>query len=161
MGQQHAVRVSGAALGAVLLAGCGVPVPGPTPPSTPTPSASPSADPGLPEIVVPPSSLDEVARDSWSAGVRDTRPGTLARGAERWVVQGGCEGGADLAVTYTVEVDGHATDGGTLVCSTGLTYVNTALGTVPVGRHAVTVRLGDEVAATRVAYVRLLPESAL
>lgn len=61
-----------------------------------------------------------------------------------------------MAVTYRVIVEGAVVDEGTVPCSTGITYANTALSRVE-GAHAVRLDVGDEVRGTRMAWARLLP----
>ncbi len=105
----------------------------------------------------PPSPIrEEVARDLWSSGARTTTPGEADLGNEQWVASGRCDGGGDLAVTYTVTVDGTFESGGTIVCSMGVTYTNSAIQPRK-GKHRVEVMFGPEVVNTNWAYIRIIP----
>lgn len=133
-----------------LLVGCTSVPPTPTS-STVVPPVSASTWAG------PPSPIrEEVARDLWSSGARTTTPGEADLGNEQWVASGRCDGGGDLAVTYTVTVDGTFESGGTIVCSMGVTYTNSAIQPRK-GKHRVEVMFGPEVVNTNWAYIRIIP----
>ena len=57
---------------------------------------------------------------------------------------------------YTVTVDGTFESGGTIVCSMGVTYTNSAIQPRK-GKHRVEVMFGPEVVNTNWAYIRIIP----
>lgn len=135
----------------VACAGCAAPNPVPSRSSAihrPTTPASP---------VIPSPGAEEIARDVWQRGIRTTTGGNVSLLGERWVASGQCEGGGDLAVTYRVSVDGEDASSGTIICSTGIIYTNSAIQPMQ-GRHDVRVVLGPEVEHTDMAFVRVIPE---
>lgn len=145
---------------ALVVSGCVGQKPDPAPstpsaratpaPSTPTPSQEP--------LRIPDRLPREIARDQWVDGQRAATPGTATITDEAWLAQGACDGGGDLAVSYHVFVDDAEVDSGTVVCSTGITYANTALSQVR-GEHRIRVVMGDEVEGSRRAWVRGVPEA--
>lgn len=138
--------------GLILLvsAACTSPMPPPSE-SARVPQSSPTP------LVVPSRVSDEIARDVWKDGSRTTTGGRVDLLGERWVASGQCAGGGDLATTYRVSVDGEEVSSGTIICSTGLTYTNSAIQPTR-GKHDVRIVFGPEVENTDSAYVRVIPE---
>ncbi len=54
-------------------------------------------------------------------------------------------------------MDGHEVSSGTIVCSTGITYTNSAIQPTQ-GKHDVRIMFGPEVENTVTVYVRAIPE---
>ncbi|MFT4294121.1 MAG: hypothetical protein QM582_01780 [Micropruina sp.] len=126
--------------------------------SPPTPSETPRAPYSVPTPFVVPSPIaEEIARDVWNDGSRTTTGGKVDLQGERWVASGQCVGGGDLAATYRLSVDGKEVSSGTIICSTGITYTNSAIQPTR-GKHDVRVVFGPEVENALSAYVRVIPE---
>ena len=160
MGRHQALRVTLlAGVCFALLAGC---TPGQHPkPVQDTPTTAPSSVADTRVVPVPPVDPAERSRVVWDGALNPAQPVRMdvVEGAA-WVVQGACDGGGDLALTYRVLVDGVQSDAGTITCSTGRIFANTALGQVA-GSHTVHLEVGEEVEHTRSAWVRLLPAGSL